>query len=65
MSNTVEFGQVERSIRDLTRIEKLTPENARVFVSKFAKKYSIPRGNESKLLGYCLDEIKKMNSDKG
>lgn len=64
MSEQREFGIVERSIKDLTRIEKITKETSKAFISKFARKYKIPRGNEASLLKMCLEEIKKIESEK-
>jgi hypothetical protein len=64
LAEKTSFGLVEESVRSLTRVNKVTVEYAPTFITKFMKKYNIQKGNEKKLLDYCLDEINKMNFEK-
>jgi hypothetical protein len=57
---TANFGLVEDSVRDLTRIYK--PSNPDLFVKEYIRKYRIPKGNEVKLKSFVLDELKKMKA---
>jgi hypothetical protein len=58
LSKTVNYGEVRKSIRELTRIYK--PKNPERFVKQFIAKYNVQRGYEKELQNDVLDELSKM-----
>jgi hypothetical protein len=58
LPNTVNFGEVRKSIRELTRIYK--PKNPERFIQVFIRKYKVQKGFEKELLADVLDELNKM-----
>jgi len=59
---TYEFGEIKKSIQDLTRIYKPKPENVDQFVIRFIKKYHIARGYRSELIKIVLEELENLKS---
>jgi hypothetical protein len=61
LPNTVNYGEVRKSIRDLTRTYK--PKDPVKFVKEFVKRYNIQKGFEKELLAEVQDELMKLNQD--
>jgi hypothetical protein len=62
LPNTVNYGEVRKSIRELTRI--YNPKNPERFVKQFIEKYKVQKGIENELLADVRDELNKMQLSK-
>jgi hypothetical protein len=61
---TVNWGNVERSLRDLTKIYNPQRKDVKKFVNSFVVKYKVDNGFKDELVKIVLDELDKMGASK-
>jgi hypothetical protein len=61
LANTVNFGLIKESLRDMIKIHKPTHKGASSFVAWYVNRYSIQKGFEKELTKFVIDEIDKLN----
>jgi hypothetical protein len=61
---TVNWGNIERSLRDLTKIYNPQRKDVRKFVNSFVVKYRVDNGFKDDLVKIVLDELDKTEASK-